>query len=169
MSHTEGLALSPALVEAILAASAAPNSASTAHLTVLASGNNPCFWDPKIRSEQWYDTQGDPFTIQFPVMIEPMGKHSHLDPYFLLPTLKQPELKDVRTVKAQFQLCALDNDYPLEVVLVRCAPYPSIALNFRGCYAKSDEVRTSEYMKVRWTFLTWGGEEDKGYYGQSPE
>ncbi|KAG2123974.1 hypothetical protein BD769DRAFT_1389037 [Suillus cothurnatus] len=45
--------------------------------------------------------------FEFPALIEPMGKHSRLDPYFLLPTLKQwgqPKLKDVRTVKAQFQL-----------------------------------------------------------------
>jgi hypothetical protein len=116
-----------------LGASNAPNSASTARLGTLATGNNPRFWDPKIRSEQWYDTAGDPFTIQFPAMIEPSGKHSRLDPYFSLPTLKQvrnmitrlsvfsqgcqPELKDVRTVKAQFQLRTLDNGYPAEAII----------------------------------------------------
>ncbi|KAG1876933.1 hypothetical protein C8R48DRAFT_668951 [Suillus tomentosus] len=118
--HSEDSALSGALVEAVLAASTAPNSASTGRLGALAPGNNPRFWDPKIRSEQWYDTQGDPFTIQFPALIEPTGKHSRLDPYFSLPTLKQPwqpELKDVRTVKAQFQLRTLDDGYPAEAIV----------------------------------------------------
>ncbi|KAG2051083.1 hypothetical protein BDR06DRAFT_1010636 [Suillus hirtellus] len=117
MMHSEDSALSGALVEAVLAASTAPNSASTGRLGALAPENNPRFWDPKIRSEQWYDTQGDPFTIQFPALIEPTGKHSRLDPYFSLPTLKQPELKDVRTVKAQFQLRTLDNGYPTEAIV----------------------------------------------------
>lgn len=132
-SSSEDFPLSPALVEAIMAASTAPNSASTTRLGALAAGNNPRFWDPKIRSEQWYDTKGDPFTIQFPAMIVPTGKHSRLDPYFSLPTLKQvrngfsclslgsqrskPELKDVRTVKAQFQLRTLDDGYPSEAVI----------------------------------------------------
>ncbi|KAG1764935.1 hypothetical protein EDD22DRAFT_951390 [Suillus occidentalis] len=116
-SHSEDIPLSPVLVEAILGASNAPNSASTARLGTLATGNNPQFWDPKIRSEQWYDTAGDPFTIQFPAMIEPSRKHSCLDPYFSLPTLKQPELKDIQTVKAQFQLRTLDNRYPAEAVV----------------------------------------------------
>ncbi|KAG2134670.1 hypothetical protein BD769DRAFT_1315410, partial [Suillus cothurnatus] len=84
-----------------------------------ASTNNPRFWDLKIHSEQWYDTKGELFSLIFPALIEPMGKHSCIDPYFSLPTLKQvrPELRDVRTVKAQFQLRTLDNSYPSEAVV----------------------------------------------------
>ncbi|KIK34066.1 hypothetical protein CY34DRAFT_110421 [Suillus luteus UH-Slu-Lm8-n1] len=45
-----------------------------------------------------------------------MGKHSKLDPYFL-PTLKQPMIKDIYTVKAQFQLQTLDDSFPAEAVM----------------------------------------------------
>lgn len=79
----------PALVEALLECSSAPTSASTTRLTALARSNNPRFWDSKIRSEQWVDNAGRPFSITFPAIIEPAGKHSKLDPYFSLPTLKQ--------------------------------------------------------------------------------
>jgi len=48
MLQGEGFPLSAGLVEAVLAASAAPNSAGTGHLADLAPGNNPHFWDPKI-------------------------------------------------------------------------------------------------------------------------
>ncbi|KAG1823151.1 hypothetical protein EV424DRAFT_1538648 [Suillus variegatus] len=107
----------PALVEALLECSSAPTSASTTRLTALARSNNPRFWDSKIRSEQWVDNAGRPFSITFPAIIEPAGKHSKLDPYFSLPTLKQPVIKDVRTVKAQFQLRTLDDSFPREAVV----------------------------------------------------
>ncbi|KAG1765860.1 hypothetical protein EV702DRAFT_1204388 [Suillus placidus] len=100
------------LIDALLACSRGPTAASTARLTALATSSNPRFWDQKICSEQWFDTNGKPFSIVFPAVIVPLGKHSCLDPYFSLPILKQPELKDVRTVKAQFELCTLDESYP---------------------------------------------------------
>ncbi|KAG1892004.1 hypothetical protein F4604DRAFT_1912736 [Suillus subluteus] len=68
-------------------------------------------------TEQWVDTNGRPFSIMFPAIIEPRGKHSKLDPYFSLPTLKQPMIKDIRTVKAQFQLRTLDDSFPAEAVM----------------------------------------------------
>ncbi|KAG2104976.1 hypothetical protein BD769DRAFT_1334123, partial [Suillus cothurnatus] len=92
-------------------------AASTAHLSAIAGTNNPCFWDPKICSEQWYDTKGEPFSLIFPALIKPTEKHSHIDPYFSLLTLKQLELRDVRTVKVQFQLQTLDDSYPSEAVV----------------------------------------------------
>ncbi|KAG1850155.1 hypothetical protein F4604DRAFT_1934605 [Suillus subluteus] len=107
----------PALMEALLECSSGSTSASTGRLTALARSNNPRFWDSKIRSEQWVDTNGRPFSIMFPAIIEPRGKHSKLDPYFSLPTLKQPMIKDIRTVKAQFQLRTLDNSFPAEAVM----------------------------------------------------
>ncbi|KAG1788811.1 hypothetical protein EV424DRAFT_1355954 [Suillus variegatus] len=85
----------PALIEVLLACSRGPTAASTTQLTVLASSNNPRFWDQKICSEQWFDTNGKAFSIIFLV----------------------PELKDVRTVKAQFELCTLDDLYPSEAVI----------------------------------------------------
>ncbi|KAG1782948.1 hypothetical protein EV702DRAFT_1040748 [Suillus placidus] len=105
------------LIDALLACSRGPTAASTARLTALATSNNPRFWDQKIRSEQWFDTNGKPFSIVFPAVIVPLGKHSRLDPYFSLPILKQPELKDVHTVKAQFELRTLDESYPPEAVV----------------------------------------------------
>ncbi|KAG1819935.1 hypothetical protein EV424DRAFT_1539614 [Suillus variegatus] len=113
-SQTKGSPLSAAQVEAILAATAAPNS---------------------IRSEQWYDTHGDPFTIQFPAMIEPTGKHSQLDPYFSLPTLKQPELRDIRMVKAQFQLRTLDEEYPTEAIICSKKAANTLMLLISQCKA----------------------------------
>lgn len=82
----------PVFMEALLECSSGPTSASTGRLTALARSNNPRFWDAKIRSEQWVDTNGRPFSITFPAIIEPQGKHSKLDPYFSLPTLKQVSL-----------------------------------------------------------------------------
>ncbi|KAG2107461.1 uncharacterized protein F5147DRAFT_544246, partial [Suillus discolor] len=67
-------------------------------------------------SEQWCDKNGHPFTMWFPAILEPEGMHSHLDPYFSLPALKQPVIKDIRTAKAQFQLKVLDDTYPTEAV-----------------------------------------------------
>ncbi|KAG2137101.1 uncharacterized protein EDB93DRAFT_1106652 [Suillus bovinus] len=55
-SHSEDFSLSPVLVEAVLAASTAPNSASTGRLGALAAGNNPQFWDPKIHTDQAANT-----------------------------------------------------------------------------------------------------------------
>ncbi|KAG2099001.1 uncharacterized protein F5147DRAFT_777523 [Suillus discolor] len=147
-SQPEGSPLSAAQVEAVplrgykdsksytvLAASAAPNSASTGRLAAVAASNNPRFWDPKIHSEQWYDTHSNPFTIQFPAMIEPTGKHSRLDPYFSLPTLKQLKLRDVRTVKVQFQLRTLDEDYPTEAVVCSKKAVNTLMLLVSQCEA----------------------------------
>ncbi|KAG2131550.1 hypothetical protein BD769DRAFT_1666585 [Suillus cothurnatus] len=114
---TSNKSLNNSLSEALAATTRAGNAASTARLSALAGSNNPRFWDPKIRSEQWYDTNGEPFSLVFPALIEPTGKHSRIDPYFTLPTLKQPEVKDVRTVKAQFQLRTLDDSYPSDAVV----------------------------------------------------
>ncbi|KAG1866010.1 hypothetical protein F4604DRAFT_1683001 [Suillus subluteus] len=105
------------LINTLLACSRGPTAASTTRLTALAASNNPRFWDQKIRSEQWFDSNGKPFSIVFPAVIVPLGKHSWLDPYFSLPVLKQPELKDMRTVKAQFELRTLDKSYPGEAVV----------------------------------------------------
>jgi hypothetical protein len=77
------------LFEALSATTRALNAASTTRLSIIAGTNNPRFWDPKICSEQWYDTKGEPFSLIFPALIEPTEKHSHIDPYFSLPTLKQ--------------------------------------------------------------------------------
>jgi hypothetical protein len=81
--------LAPALVEAVLACAAAPDAASTELFQTLAMTNNPRFWDSKTRCEQWCDTSGRPFTMQFPAILEPVGKYARLDPYFSLPTLRQ--------------------------------------------------------------------------------
>ncbi|KAG1880594.1 hypothetical protein C8R48DRAFT_767366 [Suillus tomentosus] len=105
------------LLEALKATTEAPNAASTNRLGAIAGSNNPRFWDPKIRSEQWYDINGEPFSLKFPALLEPAGKHSRMDPYFTLPTLKQPDLRDARTVKAQFQLRPLDDSYPADAVV----------------------------------------------------
>jgi hypothetical protein len=86
---TSNKSLNNSLFEALAATTRAGNAASTARLSAIAGSNNPRFWDPKIRSEQWYDTNGEPFSLVFPALIEPTGKHSRIDPYFTLPTLKQ--------------------------------------------------------------------------------
>ncbi|KAG2152221.1 hypothetical protein BD769DRAFT_1318836, partial [Suillus cothurnatus] len=91
-------------------------AASTELFQTLAMTNNPRFWDSKTRCEQWCDTSGRPFTMQFPAILEPVGKYARLDPYFSLPTLRQASVKDIRTVKAQFQLRVLDDSYPKEAV-----------------------------------------------------
>lgn len=84
--------LAPALVEALLACVAEPDAASTELLLTLATTNNPRFWDSNNRSEQWCDKNGRPFTMRFPAILEPEGRHSRLDPYFSLPALKQVSL-----------------------------------------------------------------------------
>ncbi|KAG2337509.1 hypothetical protein BDR05DRAFT_1004995 [Suillus weaverae] len=50
-------------------------------------------------------------------MLKLNGKHSRIDPYFMLPTLRQPEIKDICTVKAQFELRTLNDSYPAEAVM----------------------------------------------------
>jgi hypothetical protein len=77
------------MFEALAAMTRAPDVVSTTYLSTIVGTNNPRFWDPKICSEQWYDTKGELFSLIFPALIKPMGKHSRIDPYFSLPTLKQ--------------------------------------------------------------------------------
>ncbi|KAG2111344.1 uncharacterized protein F5147DRAFT_772061 [Suillus discolor] len=85
------------LMETLIACANVPDATSSQRLAALAQSNNPCFWDSKIRSEQWFDNKGLCFSILFPAMLVLNGKHSRIDPYFTLPTLRQPEIKDVHT------------------------------------------------------------------------
>ncbi|KAG2124016.1 hypothetical protein DEU56DRAFT_917230 [Suillus clintonianus] len=141
--------LAPALVEALLACAAAPDAASTEHLSTLATTNNPRFWDGKKRSEQWCDKSGRPFTMTFPAILEPLGKHTRMDPYFSLPTLKQPLIKEIRTAKAQFQLKVLDDSYPIEAV--RCSMKAQNTLMYLGSECekkrKSDGREVVQFMR----------------------
>jgi hypothetical protein len=82
MSSTDKT-LDSTLLDALIAMMTAPNTASTACLSTIAGSNNPRFWD-----QQWYDTNGQPFSLMFPVLMEPARKHSRIDPYFTLLTLK---------------------------------------------------------------------------------
>ncbi|KAG2134228.1 hypothetical protein BD769DRAFT_1665257 [Suillus cothurnatus] len=137
-------ALAPALVEAVLACAAAPDAASTELFQTLATTNNPRFWDSKNRCKQWCDKSRRPFTMQFPAILEPVGKYAHLDPYFSLPTLRQANVKDIRTVKAQFQLRVLDDAYPKEAV--NCSIKAQNTLMYLG--SKCEKEREADKREV---------------------
>ncbi|KAG1888536.1 hypothetical protein F4604DRAFT_1915507 [Suillus subluteus] len=134
MSTTESLTADTMhpqpLIDVLVTCENAPNAASTKCLATLACTNNPRFWDSKIRNEQWFNNNGQSFTMLFPAMLE-------------------PEIKDVHTVKAQFELQTLDDSFPEEAVVCSKKAANTLMYVVSTCkkIRKSDKHEVIQFIK----------------------